>query len=140
MPKIAALVRLPAAVVATCVPCPSASRGERISPSSIGLVKAGQPPKPAAAYTNQTYVVDNWTLFQSGAAQDHWSYTILGVGNRHGIVAMVIACTLITIGCMYAFYVKPILIRRLQLRSTQKAEARQKPAAPVAAQEVVEVG
>lgn len=108
--------------------------------SDFFVVKADQPPKPAAAYTNQTYVVDNWTLFQSGAAQDHWSYTILGVGNRHGIVAMVIACTLITIGCMYAFYVKPILIRRLQLRSTQKAEARQKPAAPVAAQEVVEVG
>jgi hypothetical protein len=38
VPKIDALVRLPAAVVAVCVPCPSASRGERISSASIGPV------------------------------------------------------------------------------------------------------
>ena len=40
VPKIDALVRFPAAVVAVCVPCPSASRGERISSSSIGPVSS----------------------------------------------------------------------------------------------------
>ena len=36
VPKMDALALLPAAVVAVCVPCPSASRGEKNSPSSIG--------------------------------------------------------------------------------------------------------
>ena len=72
----------------------------------------GSRPQPAAVYTNQTCGAGGWTLFQSGAAGDHWSYTILGVGNRNGIWTMVIGCTLITLGCLYAFYVKPVLIRR----------------------------
>lgn len=93
--------------------------------SDFFVVHEGQTPKPAEVYTNQTYVVDNWTLFQSGAAEDHWSYTILGVGNRQGIMLMVLACTLITVGCLYAFYVKPILIRRLQVRSARAAGSRQ---------------
>lgn len=67
---------------------------------------------PAAVYTNQTCTVAGWTLFQSGAAGDHWSWTILGVGNRHGMVPMVIGSLLITLGCLYAFYVKPVLLRR----------------------------
>ncbi|MCC7315307.1 MAG: hypothetical protein IT419_10855 [Planctomycetes bacterium] len=68
-------------------------------------------PRPAAVYTNQTCGAGRWTLFQSGAAPDHWSYTILGVGNRNGIWTMLIGCTLIPLGCFYAFYVKPVLIR-----------------------------
>ena len=107
--------------------------------SDFYVAHAGEKPQPAAVYTNQTYVVDNWTLFQSGAAQDHWSYTVLGVGNRQGIALMVLACVMITLGCMYAFYVKPILIRRLYLRSMKKAEQRQTQSVPTPAKEVVEV-
>lgn len=69
-------------------------------------------PEPSAVYTNQTCTAGAWTLFQSGAAGDHWSYTILGVGNRRGIWTMLLGCTLVTLGSMYAFYVKPILIKR----------------------------
>ena len=36
VPKIEACTRLPAAIVAVCVPWPSTSRAERISPASIG--------------------------------------------------------------------------------------------------------
>ncbi len=72
----------------------------------------GGEPQAGAVYTNQTHPVGRWTLFQSGAAQDHWSYTVLGVGNRHGIWPMTLACILIPLGCMYAFYIKPILRRR----------------------------
>jgi len=71
-------------------------------------------PNPGMVYTNETCKAGAWTLFQSGAAKDNWSYTILGVGNRNGIIPMVLGCVLITIGCWYAFYVKPILKKRRQ--------------------------
>ena len=77
-----------------------------------------------AVYTNQTDQVGKWTLFQSGASADHWSYTILGVGNRRGIGTMAIGCLLITIGCMYAFYVKPVLRRRKMQQAIAESERR----------------
>ncbi|MFQ5806675.1 MAG: hypothetical protein ACE5I3_09515 [Phycisphaerae bacterium] len=85
--------------------------------------KEGARPRPAAVYTNQTRRVGRWTLFQSGAAQDHWSYTILGAGNRNGIWPMVLGCVLITVGCLYAFYVKPVLKRRRLARARGAADA-----------------
>lgn len=81
-------------------------------------------PTPASVFTNQTYSVGKWTLFQSGAAPDHWSYTVLGVGNRMGIGPMVTGCVMITLGCLYAFYVKPALRRRRQAHALVEAEAR----------------
>jgi len=69
--------------------------------------------RPGAVYTNQTHVAGDWTFFQSGAARDHWSYTILGVGNRNGINAMLIGCVLITVGALFSFYIKPIIRRRM---------------------------
>lgn len=74
-------------------------------------------PIPSSVFTNSTTTVGRWTYFQSGAATDHWSYTILGVGNRHGILPMTMGCILITLGCIYAFYIKPVLIRRRLTRS-----------------------
>ncbi|MEP0845439.1 MAG: hypothetical protein HRF50_01305 [Phycisphaerae bacterium] len=68
--------------------------------------------RPAAVYTNQTASIGRWTLFQSGASTDHWSYTILGVGNRNGITLMNVGWIMVTIGCLYAFYVKPLLLAR----------------------------
>lgn len=76
--------------------------------------------RPAAVYTNQTASVGRWTLFQSGAATDHWSYTILGVGNRNGITLMNVGWIMVTIGCLYAFYVKPLLLARRK-RAAQAA-------------------
>lgn len=81
----------------------------------------GQAVQPAAVYTNQTTRVGRWTLFQSGAAPDHWSYTVLGVGNRNGIWPMLLGSILITLGSLYAFYVKPVLLRRRQRQTAMTA-------------------
>lgn len=68
--------------------------------------------RPEYVETNQTATVGQFTFFQSGAAKNGWSYTVLGVGTREAIAPQVIGCFLITLGSMYAFYVKPILKRR----------------------------
>lgn len=69
---------------------------------------------PATVETNHTVAVGPWTLYQSGFAEDHWSYTILGVGNRVGMLPMNVGWILVTLGSLYAFYVKPVLLRRLR--------------------------
>ena len=67
----------------------------------------------AKVSTNHTLELGPWTLFQSGySGNDHWRYTILGVGNRNGIGVMNVGWILVTLGCLYAFYVKPLLLRR----------------------------
>lgn len=86
---------------------------------------------PAEVYTNQTFRVGNWWLFQSGASNDHWSFTELGVGNRLGINPMLIGCILITVGCLYAFYVKPVLKRRKQMQALAAASATAQKRRPV---------
>jgi len=44
------------------------------------------------------------------------NYTVLGVGTRRGVWAMLFGAILMTLGMLYAFYVKPVLRRReLQL-------------------------
>ncbi|MBT8486506.1 MAG: hypothetical protein HKO59_07320 [Phycisphaerales bacterium] len=40
------------------------------------------------------------------------NYTVLGVGNRNGVVTQLLGCVIAVIGMIYAFYVKPILKRR----------------------------
>jgi len=69
-------------------------------------------PNDGRAYLNNTFRIGGWTFFQNTAAQDGKSWTGLGVGNRHGVWTMLIACTLISLGMTYAFAVKPILIKR----------------------------
>jgi ABC-type transport system involved in cytochrome c biogenesis permease subunit len=77
------------------------------------LVQRGKTaPVPAAVYTNETYTIAPWTLFQANAAFDGWSYTGLGVGNRRGMALMLLGSILTTLGCLYAFYIKPLIKRR----------------------------
>jgi hypothetical protein len=40
------------------------------------------------------------------------NYTVLGVGNRHGVNVMLLGCCLSVVGMIYAFYVKPVIRRR----------------------------
>lgn len=82
----------------------------------------GQPPEAAAVHTNHTFTAGRWTLFQSNAAGDHWSWTGLGVGNRTGITPMTLGSILVTLGCLYAFYVKPLILRRRWARSAAAQE------------------
>lgn len=76
-----------------------------------------------AVYTNQTQTVAGWTLFQSGAANDGWSFTVLGVGNRNGILLMNVGWVLTAIGCIYAFYIKPVLLRKRRATNPSLAAA-----------------
>lgn len=105
-------------------------------------------PRPVEGYaeTNDTFHFGNswiggWTLFQSSAPRDDdWSWSILGVGNRNGIVPMVAGCILVTLGSLYAFYVKPVLIRRRKQAALNRAAAAQPGRRTQAARELAEVG
>src|SRR5262249_54042590 len=66
----------------------------------------------AKAFLNNTARLGDWTLFQSQAAGDHESWTVLGVGNRQGVMTMLAGCTLISLGMIFAFAIKPIIVRR----------------------------
>lgn len=97
------------------------------------LVREGSGADSGHVAVNQTAAVGRWTLFQASAAPDAWSYTVLGVGNRRGVWLQVLGCILITLGCLYAFYVKPALKRR------QLEQARRRAAALLAASAAREV-
>ena len=42
------------------------------------------------------------------------NYTVLGVGNRHGVFTMLFGCCLTVAGMIWAFYVKPMIKRKRQ--------------------------
>lgn len=65
----------------------------------------------------------NWIFFQAGYDPDGQSSTI-GVGNRPGVNIMLAGCIMIVLGLLYAFYVKPIVIRRMKLAALAKAAAK----------------
>lgn len=79
-------------------------------------------PSEGRAFLNNTFRIGGWTFFQNTAAQDGKSWTGLGVGNRHGVWTMLIACTLISLGMTYAFSVKPILIKRRKQKFAAMAQ------------------
>jgi hypothetical protein len=62
----------------------------------------------------------NWIFFQAGYDPDGQSSTI-GVGNRPGVVVMLTGCVMIVVGLLYAFYVKPIVIRRMKAAAVAQA-------------------
>jgi ABC-type transport system involved in cytochrome c biogenesis permease subunit len=91
-------------------------RGIQSWHSNIMLREGDGAARRVTVETNNTVSVGQWTLFQSGFAPDRWSYTILGVGNRVGMLPMNVGWILVTLGCLYAFYAKPVLLRRLKRR------------------------
>jgi hypothetical protein len=54
-----------------------------------------------------------WIFFQAGYEPDGTVSTI-GIGNRPGVGIMTTGCIMIVCGLLYAFYVKPIVIRRMK--------------------------
>ena len=40
------------------------------------------------------------------------NYTGLGIGNRNGVYTQLLGCCLAVVGMIFAFYVKPIMVRR----------------------------
>jgi hypothetical protein len=53
------------------------------------------------------------------------NYTGLGVGNRHGVGTMLLGSVLTVLGTLWAFYVKPLILRRrLGARGAGPGDAR----------------
>lgn len=98
-------------------------RGIKSYHSEIRLQSPGSEVQFVTVETNQICQAGKWTMYQSGFADDRWSYSILGVGNRNGMWAMNIGWIVITLGSLYAFYIKPVLLRRLVRRSRGVAAA-----------------
>jgi hypothetical protein len=66
----------------------------------------------------------SWLLYQNQWDPEGQQFTVLGVGNRPGISVMITGCVLIVAGLLWAFYVKPILIRRAKARALAAHTAR----------------
>ncbi len=52
------------------------------------------------------------------------NYTVLGVGNRNGVYTQLAGCIIAVAGMIFAFYVKPVLIRRKGEQVRRAAEIR----------------
>jgi cytochrome c-type biogenesis protein CcsB len=83
-------------------------------------------------FLNNTFTIGNWTLFQSGAASNGKAWTVLGVGNRRGVMPMLLGTGLIALGMLYAFTVKPIIKRRRKRQTEQAAAQHAAASRPIA--------
>ena len=72
-----------------------------------------------AVSVNDPQSYDDFWFFQSqwdppdGVSQG-LNYTVLGVGNRHGVFQMLFGCCITVSGMIWAFYVKPMIKRKRQ--------------------------
>lgn len=58
-----------------------------------------------------------------GSSARAFTYTGLGVGNRHGVWTMLIGATIAVLGMIYAFYIKPVIRRRRLVAAMARVEA-----------------
>ncbi|MBL9119870.1 MAG: hypothetical protein JNL80_08150 [Phycisphaerae bacterium] len=68
-------------------------------------------------YAGLAYFQSQWDppdepRFEGDRGSSGLNYTVLGVGNRHGVWTMLIGCCISVAGMIYAFYVKPIIKRK----------------------------
>lgn len=78
---------------------------------------------PGVVSLNEPVFYDNnrWIFFQSQWDPTGQRWTVLGVGNRPGVLGMAIGCGLIIFGIFYAFYIKPIIIKAKKNKALQVA-------------------
>jgi hypothetical protein len=69
----------------------------------------------------------NWLFFQAAYDGSDKKWTELGVGNRPFVNMMVCGCVMIFVGLMYAFYAKPLIIRKMKQNALAAAAARKVP-------------
>jgi hypothetical protein len=86
-------------------------------------------------YAGLAYFQSQWDppdqpRFEGDRGSRGLNYTVLGVGNRHGVWTMLIGVCISVIGMCYAFYVKPVLKRRQ--REAVYASVGKRPAQEVA--------
>jgi hypothetical protein len=89
-----------------------------------------QDPRTGADYTavahmnNPVYFGGGSWLFFQAQFDPEQRYTVLGVGNRPGVRMMITGFAMIVIGLMYAFYLKPVIIRRMKQGALAAAAAK----------------
>jgi hypothetical protein len=77
------------------------------------------------------YASGDWLFFQAAWDAEGQRWTILGIGNRPGVWTMIGGCCLIFVGLMYAFYLKPVIVRRMKANAIAAAQRRAKAKASV---------
>lgn len=67
---------------------------------------------------------ESWVFSQAGWNPDNPDFTAIQVGNRPFAKNMMLACVMIFGGLLYAFYLKPIIIRRMKANALRSAAQR----------------
>jgi hypothetical protein len=78
---------------------------------SVGVAKMNQP-----IYFDG----GRWLFFQAQYDKQNMA-TIIGIGNRPGVGIMTGGCILMAVGLLYAFYLKPVIIRKRKERALREA-------------------
>jgi hypothetical protein len=83
-------------------------------------------PYTAVAHMNNPVHFANgrWAFFQAAWDPQGQQWTVLGVGSRPGVWVMVTGCIMMAVGLLYAFYLKPVIIRRMKQKALAQAQAR----------------
>lgn len=66
------------------------------------------------------YFQSTWDPPDEQSGNNGMNFTGLGVGNRHGVGVMLLGCVLMSLGTIWAFYVKPVILRRLAERGATR--------------------
>ena len=102
--------------------------------STVTLGGADDETMTETASLNQPIYFDGgrWLFFQASYDPNlPHTWTMLGVGNRPAVRVMFTGCVMIVVGLMYAFYAKPVIIRRMKERALAAHAGRPKPTAAV---------
>jgi hypothetical protein len=81
------------------------------------------------AHMNHPIYYDNgeWLFFQAQWDPDGQRYSVIGIGNRPAVRMMLTGCGMIFVGLIYAFYIKPIIIRRMKRNALSRALGKMNP-------------
>lgn len=90
---------------------------ERDFISVVRYRQGGEWSEPREIRSNQPAQYGGLWFFQAEWDPNAEAVTVLGVGNRQGIGTMLTGVVLSILGMIYAFYVKPVLLRRRSRRA-----------------------
>jgi hypothetical protein len=102
--------------------------------SQITIFKPDQTERQAKVQLNDPAFVEkdrgflpsqSWLLYQASWDPNNQAFTVLGVGNRPHFWTMVAGFALTVVGLAWAFYLKPVLIRRAKAKALKEHRERQ---------------
>jgi hypothetical protein len=110
------------------VPYPGGDTGDMIRDFRSTVVvhdpASGDEFTAVAHMNNPIYFGSGAWLFFQAQFDPKSRWTVLGVGNRPGVSLMILGCLLMVVGLMYAFYLKPVIIRRMKEKALAEAAAK----------------